>query len=74
MNRQGDKLLEESYLGEDAAEVFTKLLLKKEYELMTYIERYFELQMTDADQELFDKTLNCGDCGACFSQDVKKVR
>lgn len=74
LNKEGEKIIQETYLGENAAEAFTKLLLKIEFGLMSYIERYCELQMTEEDQDLHDMKSSCEDCGAIFSAEVKKCR
>ena len=75
LNNEGEKVFEECYLGQDAAQVFTRLLLNMEYVFMQYIDRYCELQMTEDDQRLFNLTTSCEDCGIKFSEEnIKKCR
>lgn len=75
LSNQGEKVFEECYLGLDAAQVFSRLLLSMENHLMQYIEMYCELQMTEEDQRLFDLARSCEDCGVSFSEEgVKKCR
>lgn len=72
------------YCGEDAAKEFIKILLEKEKHFYNMLTTNIKMVWREEDQEIFDKTNECCECGKVFSAPdssgsvntnfVKKVR
>ena len=74
LNKYGKKVFDKYYVGEDAAENFTKTLLEHEEMFIKYIEQNTEMEMTDIDKRNFESAMNCEDCGEEFSETKLKCR
>ena len=74
INKYGKKVYEKYYVGENAAENFTKTLLEAEEMFVKYIDQNTNMQMTRSDKRKFASAEHCEECGEEFSKTKPKCR
>ena len=72
IDQEGQKIFENVYSGQDAAEVFINLLIEKEPDFLKFIERNMELRMNARNWANFESSDHCYECEVTFSKATTK--